>query len=72
MAAERGVQEVAISLSHTREVAVANAVLVTEDVRPKPDERQDPKQELLANFKAARSVLDELEREQLPLPDIQE
>ena len=72
VAAERGVQEVALSLSHTRDVAVANAVLVTEDVRPKVEERQDPAQELLASFKAARTVIDELERQQLSLFDRQD
>ena len=72
VAAERGVQEVALSLSHTREVAVANAVLVTEDVRPKVEERQDPAQELLASFKAARTVIDELERQQMSLFDRQD
>ena len=72
VAAERGVQEVALSLSHTREVAVANAVLVTEDVRPKVEERHDPAQELLASFKAARTVIDELERQQLSLFDRQD
>lgn len=72
VAAKRGVQEVALSLSHTRDVAVANAVLVTEDVRPKVEERQDPAQELLASFKAARTVIDELERQQLSLFDRQD
>lgn len=67
VAAEKGVQEIALSLSHTREVAVANAVAVTEDVRPKVEERVDPAQELLATFKAARTVIDELERQQLSL-----
>lgn len=61
LAAERGVQEVALSLSHTREVAVANAVMVTADVRPKVEERRDPAAELLASFKSARTVIDELE-----------
>ena len=69
VAAERGVQEVALSLSHTRDVAVANAVLVTEDVRPKVEERVDPARELLASFKAARTVIDELERQQLDMLD---
>ena len=72
VAAKRGMQEVALSLSHTRDVAVANAVLVTEDVRPKVEERQDPAQELLASFKAARTVIDELERQQLSLFDRQD
>jgi holo-[acyl-carrier protein] synthase len=61
LAAARGVQEVALSLSHTREVAVANAVMVTADVRPKVEERRDPAAELLASFKSARTVIDELE-----------
>jgi holo-[acyl-carrier protein] synthase len=70
IAAEQGVQEVALSLSHTHEVAVANAVLVTEDVRPKVEERIDPAQELLASFKAARVVLDELEQQQMSFLDV--
>lgn len=69
IAAEKGVQEIALSLSHTQEVAVANAVAVTEESRPKVEERPDPAQELLASFKAARTVIDELERQQLSLFD---
>lgn len=61
-AQELGVQEVALSLSHTREVAVANAVLVTESARPKAAEKPDPKREMAASFREARSILDELER----------
>ena len=64
IARERGVQEVALSLSHTHDVAVANAVMVTEAVRPKVEERVDPERELFASFKQARSVIDELERQQ--------
>ena len=62
VAAEQGVQEVLLSLSHTHEVAVANAVAMTDDVRPKADETTDPLKELQASFKQARSVIDELER----------
>ena len=43
-------------------VAVANAVAMTDDVRPKADETTDPLKELQASFKQARSVIDELER----------
>ena len=64
IAAEQGVQEVALSLSYTHEVAMANAVAVTDAVRPQKDERPDAAAELAASFKAARSVLDELERVQ--------
>lgn len=62
IARDRGVQEVALSLSFTHEVAVANAVAVTDSVRPQVDERPDPREELRASFKEARSVLDDLER----------
>ena len=58
----RGVTEIALSLSFTHEVATAMALLVTDDVRPKPKEDRDPKAEMLASFKQARSVIDELER----------
>ena len=61
-AAERGVSEVALSLSFTHDVATAMALLVTDEVRPKPKEERNPEQELLSSFKRARSVLDELER----------
>ena len=60
-ATERGVAEVALSLSFTREVATAMALLVTDEVRPKPKEERDPERELLTSFKRARSVLDELD-----------
>lgn len=63
-AARQGVVEVALSLSHTRDVAVANAVAVTEDARPVKEERPDPRANLAASFKEARSVLDDLERVQ--------
>ena len=62
VARELGVREVAISLSYTHDIAVANAVAITDDVRPKVEERPDPQAELLASFRAARSVLEELEQ----------
>ena len=62
IAREQGVREVALSLSYTHDVAVANAVAVTDEVRPKVEERPDPKAELQASFRAARSVIDDLER----------
>lgn len=62
IADEMGVREVALSLSYTHDVAVASAVAMTDEVRPKVEERPDPKMELQASFRAARSVLDELER----------
>jgi len=61
IAAEKGVSEVALSLSFTREVAVANAVMVTDAVRPKTDKGDDKEQALNVSFKEARSILDELD-----------
>ena len=62
VAAEQGMLEIALSLSFTRDMAVANAVAVTEAARPHRDEARDPDRELAASFKEARSGIDELER----------
>lgn len=62
IADEQGVREVALSLSYTHEVAVASAVAMTDEVRPKQEERSNPTDELRASFREARSVIDELER----------
>ena len=62
IADERGVSEIALSLSFTHDVATAMALLVTDEVRPKPKDDRDPERELLSSFKQARSVIDELER----------
>jgi holo-[acyl-carrier protein] synthase len=64
LARAQGVREIALSLSYTHEVAVANAVAVTDEVRPREDEKPDPERELARSFKEARSVIDELERAQ--------
>lgn len=60
-----GVLEVAISLSFTGELAVANAMAITADARPKPkDDKLTERQRIAQSLKEARSVLDELERVQ--------
>lgn len=65
VAQKLGVIEVAISLSFTGELAVANAMAITADARPKPKEDKLTERELIAqSFKDARAVLDELERVQ--------
>ena len=64
MVRERGVREIALSISHTRDVAVANAIAVTDEVRPSPPARDEAARALATSFKEARSVLDELERVQ--------
>lgn len=61
-ARERGVLDVAVSLSFTRDMAVANAVATTAQTAPKASEAPDPRRELEASFREARSVIDELER----------
>ncbi len=62
VADEQGVREVALSISYTHEIAVANAVAVTDDVRPRAEAKPDPKADLRKSFREARSLLDELER----------
>ena len=64
VAREQGVREIALSISHTHDVAVANALAVTDDVRPAPKEKDEAARALATSFKEARSVLDELERVQ--------
>lgn len=60
----QGVREVALSISLTHEVAVANAVAVTDEVKPQIPEKTDPAEELRETFRRARNVLDELEQYQ--------
>jgi holo-[acyl-carrier protein] synthase len=59
-AGELGVVEMHLSLSFTHSTAVASAVAITEDARPRKDERPDPKAQLAASFKEARALLDEV------------
>ncbi len=58
-AAELGVIEMHLSLSFTHTTAVASAVAITEEARPRKDERLDPRAQLAASFKEARALLDE-------------
>jgi holo-[acyl-carrier protein] synthase len=59
-AAELGVVEMHLSLSFTHSTAVASAVAITEDARPRKEERPDPKAQLAASFKEARALLDQV------------
>lgn len=61
IAEEQGVREVYLSISHTRDVAVANAVTATPSSQPKRSERVDEKALIAAQFKEARSLFDELD-----------
>ena len=63
IAQELGVVEVALSITLTGDLAVANAIAITEDARPKPkEEKVSTKERVAQTFKEARSVLDELEQ----------
>jgi holo-[acyl-carrier protein] synthase len=61
LAEENGIIEMHLSLSFTHSTAVASAVAITQERRPKKDERLDPKAELAALFKQARTLLDEVD-----------
>ena len=66
IARERGIVEVALSLSFTTDLAIANAMAITDDARPKPKAaKQDEKARIAQSFRDARGVLDELERVEL-------
>lgn len=65
IAREQGVVEVALSLSLSSDLAVANAMTITEGARPLPkDQGETERQRIARSFKEARSILDELERVQ--------
>ena len=68
-AEEAGVEEVALSLSHTDAVACANAVLITHDARPEKKVRAGERDALASSFKEARSIVLELERAQREAED---
>ncbi|MDO5043706.1 MAG: holo-ACP synthase [Coriobacteriia bacterium] len=58
---EKGIVSVQISLSHTSELAIANAVAITEMAIPAKESKESAKEQLTKNFKEARLVLDELD-----------
>lgn len=65
VAEELGVVEIALSLSCTGELAVANAMAITADARPKPKiDADDARTRMARSFRDARSVLDELDQAQ--------
>lgn len=64
LAHELGVVEVALSLTFTGDLAVANAMAITSDARPKPKQEsaETEKARIARSFREARSVIDELDR----------
>lgn len=70
VAEERGVVEMHLSLSFTHSTAVASAVAITAEGKPRPVEAPpDPRAELAASFKEARAVLDEVDQGNSPGED---
>lgn len=66
VARDLGVDEVIISLSFTSDLAIANAMAIPADARPKPkSSKEDDRARIARSFKDARFVLDELERVQV-------
>ncbi|MBQ6586001.1 MAG: holo-ACP synthase [Coriobacteriales bacterium] len=62
VAKEAGIVEMHLSLSYTHNVAVANAVAVTQGSKPAPpDSVKTQKEQLAEAFKEARALLDELD-----------
>ncbi|WP_165171820.1 holo-ACP synthase [Adlercreutzia sp. ZJ242] len=60
VAREQGVREIPLSLSFTHTEAVACAMAITEDAVSAAKKRVDPMEELAAQFKEARALLDDL------------
>lgn len=60
VAEEQGVRSLALSLSFTRNDAVACAMAVTEASARASEKRKDPMEELAKQFKETRKMLDEL------------
>lgn len=60
VARKLGVREIPISLSFTHTEAVACAMAITEDAVSAAKKRVDPMEELAAQFKDARAMLDDL------------
>lgn len=60
VADERGIVEIALSLSRSNETAVANAVALTTHSRPAVEDKETPRQQLAARFRELRDLLDEM------------
>jgi holo-[acyl-carrier protein] synthase len=71
-AERQGVLSVELSLSYTHQVGVASAVAIRQQDQPPRDDKEDPKVELMRQFKHLRSILDELEGEAQEVEDADE
>lgn len=54
------IEEIALSISHTRKDAIACAIAINEHSRVKIEQRYDPIEDISRQFKEAKSILDEL------------
>lgn len=57
---EIGVNEIPLSISHTKKDAIACAIAITKGSQIASEKRKDPMAELAQQFKDARSMLDEM------------
>ena len=64
IARNKGVLEIFLSISHTKDLAVANAVASTAQTQVKREQSLDQKTELSLRFKQARKLIDELDRKE--------
>ena len=62
IADQAGIIKIALTLSHTHTVAVANALALTQDMIAQDVAEPSPKEKLAYSFKQARGLIDELER----------
>ena len=60
VADEIGAKDIPISLSHTKQDAIACAIAITESSKIAAEKRKDPMAELARQFKDARMMLDEV------------
>lgn len=59
-AKQRGITEIALSLSYTKSTAVASAIAITKEIAPPQDDSPlSQKEELARQFKELRTMLDE-------------
>jgi holo-[acyl-carrier protein] synthase len=63
IAREQGIREVPLSLSYTHTDAVACAMAITDNSVKAAQERKNPMEELSRQFKEARALLDDIDKE---------
>jgi holo-[acyl-carrier protein] synthase len=64
-AEKMGIVEMHLSLSYTKDTAVASAVAITNDARPAPKDKPSTREELAREFKELRALLDELDESEV-------